>query len=600
MRDFFKHTLATLLGLFIFLGLGIGGLLSLVIMTAVRDPGPRVQNNSVLTLNLSTEITDARQGSGDALEAALSGDQTDTISLREVVSAIDHAAQDDRITALYVYGDADETGTAYATLKEVREALQRFRKTEKEVVAYDVDWGERSYYLASVANTIAINPFGSMQLNGLRSEGTFFAGALQKFGVDVQVTRVGKYKSAVEPFLLTKRSPENRQQTRDLLGDLWTEFLAAVGKERKLSPQQLQAIADNEGILEPTDALKRKLVTKVAYEDEMIEQLKKLGEEDENSFRQISIQSYARLAEGEINKGKSSNHKIAVLYAEGSIVNGEGGDGQIGGDSFAQQLRELRQDDDVKAVVLRINSPGGSATASEIIQREVILTRKAKPVVVSMGGVAASGGYWIATYSDRIFAEPNTITGSIGVFGLLPNIQKLANNNGITWDVVKTGKLADIQTLSRPKSDQEMAVYQKSVDRIYNQFLSKVAESRKLDKSKVAQIAQGRVWSGVRAKSLGLVDELGGLEIAIQDAAKRAKLEDNWQVEEFPKPRTLSEEILANLSGANLGANLLNQQKANDPVWKELQKLKSDLSILSTLNDPKGVYARLPINFRID
>jgi protease IV len=597
MRDFFKQTFATLLALFIFLGIGIGGLLALVIMSAARDPGPRVQNKSVLTLDLSTEITDARQGSGDALEAALSGDRKQkTVSLQEVLSAIDQAAKDKRITALYLSGDTDDTGTPYAALKEVREALQRFRSSGKQVIAYDVDWGERSFYVASVADTIAINPFGSMQLNGLRSEGTFFAGALQKFGVDVQVTRVGKYKSAVEPFLLTKRSNENRQQTQDLLGDLWTELISAIGKERKITPQQLQAIADNEGLLEPDNALKRGLVTKIAYEDEIIDQLQKLGEADEDSFRQITVQSYARLAEGEMNKGKSASRKVAVLYAEGEIVGGEGSAGQIGGDRFAQQLRELREDDDVKAVVLRVNSPGGSATASEIIQREVVLMRKVKPVIVSMGGVAASGGYWISTYSDRIFAEPNTITGSIGVFGLLPNIQKLANNNGITWDVVKTGKLADIQTLSRPKDAQELALYQKSVDRIYNQFLSKVAESRKLDKSKVAEIAQGRVWSGVRAKSLGLVDELGGLQMAVQDAAKRAKLGDDWQLEEFPKPRSLSEEIFANLSGAKL----MEQHRANDPVWQEFQKLKSDLSILSTLNDPKAVYARLPFNLRID
>jgi protease IV len=592
MRDFFKQTLATLLGLLIFLGLSVGGLLALVIMASMREPAPSLKNKTVLTVDLSTEISDTPKGSADAFEASLSGNRLNAISLKAGLDAIRYAAKDERVVALYLSGSST---ASYAALKELRGALQAFRASGKKIIAYDLDWDERSYYLAAMADEILLNPFGSVELNGLRSEGTFFAGALQKFGVDVQVTRVGKYKSAVEPFLLTKRSPENRQQTQQLLQDIWAEMLQTVGQDRKLQPQQLQALADNEGILESDAALKQGLVTKLTYEDEAIERLKQLGTEEDNSFRQIDWQEYAKIATDELQQGKPYDKTIAVLYAEGDIVDGEGQSGEIGGDRFARQLRELRQDEDVKAVVLRVNSPGGSATASEVIQREVILTRKVKPVVVSMGPVAASGGYWIATYGDRIFAEPNTITGSIGVFGLLPNIQKLANNNGITWDVVKTGRLADVQTISRPKTEEELALYQKSVDRIYNQFLSKVAESRKLSKAKVAEIAQGRVWSGSRAKSLGLVDELGGLETALQDAAKRAKLGDDWRIVEYPEPRTISD-----LFSSASSTQLATWQAQRDPLWQEFQKIKADLGILNRLNDPHGIYARLPFNLRID
>jgi protease-4 len=279
-------------------------------------------------------------------------------------------------------------------------------------------------------------------------------------------------------------------------------------------------------------------------------------------------------------------------------VDGQGGVGEVGGDRIARQLRQLRQDKNVKAVVLRVNSPGGSATASEIIQREMILlSREAKkPVVVSMGSLAASGGYWISTYSDRIFAEPTTITGSIGVFGILPNVQTLANNNGVTWDVVKTGRYADTMTISRPKTEQELAIIQGIVDRIYDQFVTKVAESRKLPKAKVTEIAQGRVWSGVQAKKLGLVDELGGLEAAIRDAAKRAKLGDDWRIEEYPKTRSLEERLLERLAG---GA-MIRQPAPTDPLTKELKKVHQDLAILRSLNDPLGAYARLPFNLRVD
>jgi protease-4 len=599
MRDFLKHTFATLLGLLIFMGLGFGGLMLLVIATASRDPEPQVKNKSVLVFDLSQTITDSKPNSStrEVLNEALSGDDSDSITLKPVLDAIDQATQDKRIVALFLHGGSGASSSGFATMKEVREALERFKAAGKKIYAYDVDWAEREYYLASVANTLAVNPIGQMEINGLSSESMFYAGALRKYGVGVQVTRVGKYKSAVEPFLLTKRSPANREQTQKLLGDLWGEFLATTSKDRNLTVKQMQAIADSKGVLTADEALKSKLADKVAYSDEIVAELKKItGEDDENkSFRQVNLRTYARVAAQEVQK-RGGKNQIAVIYAEGEIVNGQGGGGDVGGDRLARQLRQLRQDDDVKAVVLRINSPGGSATASEIIQREVILTKKVKPLVVSMGSVAASGGYWIATYGDRIFAEANTITGSIGVFGLQPNVQKIANQNGLTWDVVKTGRFADSQTITRPKSPEELELVQRSVNKIYDQFLTKVSDSRKLQKNKVAEIAQGRVWSGIQAKSLGLVDELGGLDSAIKNAAKRAKLGDDWQIEEYPKSSTFEEQVLKRLFGASLGAKTTTKS----PFSQEFNQLQADLTSLNKMNDPRGVYVRLPFDIRID
>ncbi len=582
--------------------IGLGGLVILIAMAASssKDSGPQVKDKSVLVLDLSLNITDSKpsRSTGAAIEEVLSEDGSDTVTLRTVLDAIESAKKDPKIVGIYLEGNSDSGGSGFANLKEVRSALQRFRDAKKPIFAYEMDWNEREYYLGSVANTIAINPFGSVEINGFSSQTMFFAGALEKYGVGVQVTRVGKYKSAVEPFLLKKMSSENRQQTQKLLGDIWGEYLTTVGQNRKLTVPQLQAIADNGGTLMAEEALNSKLVDKVAYFDEIVTELKKLtGTDGENkSFKQISLKNYAKIAENK-NSNRADNHKqVAVLYAEGEIVDGEGGVNQVGGDRIAQELRKIREDNDVKAVVLRVNSPGGSVTASEVIGREVVLTAKKKPTIVSMGNLAASGGYWISMGSSQIFAESNTITGSIGVFGMLPNVEKLATNNGVTWDVVKTGRFADTNTISRPKNPQELANIQRVVDRIYDRFITKVADSRKLPKEKVQEIAQGRVWSGAAAKELGLVDRIGGLEDAIKEAVKQAKLGNDWQLEEYPKRRSLEERILEKLSGVRATKAAVKL----DPLTAEVQKMQQELAVVQSMNDPQGVYVRLPFNFRID
>ncbi len=605
MRQFLKQTLAStvgsLAGLILFFTVGTGGLLFLLIAAASRDQGPQVRDKSVLVFDASLNITDTDPSSStsEAIEEALSGEKANSVTLRTVLDSLDKAAKDKRIVALYLDGSQSSpiSDTGLATLKEVREALERFRASGKKIIAYDVDLGKKQYYLSSVADQVILNPMGSLEFNGFSSQQMFYAGALEKFGIGVQVIRVGKYKSAVEPFILKKLSPENRQQTQTLLSNLWGEFLSSVGKSRKISPQQLQAIANNQGKLMASEALTQRLVDRVAYQDEVVTDLKKLtgSSEKDYSFRQIRLTTYAKVKNKDA-KNRTSSNKIALVYAEGEIVNGQGGVQQVGGDSFARQFRRLRQDEDVKAVVLRINSPGGSVTGSDVIQREVQLTRQKKPVIVSMGNYAASGGYWIATAANRIFAEPSTITGSIGVFGLQFNVQKLANNNGLAWDVVKTSRYADSITVSRPKTPQELAIAQKSVNQIYNQFLNKVAQSRKIPKPKVAQIAQGRVWSGQDAKKLGLVDEIGGIEQAINYAAKQAKLGNDWELQEYPKVRSLEERIFKKLTDETTARN----RTPLDPLTAEFQKLQADLAILKSMNDPRGIYARLPFSWDIE
>lgn len=609
MRDFLKYTFANILGTLITIGIlgtvGIGSLIFLLVsaVSSKDTAGPKVENESVLVFDLSVAIADTKPASStaEALSKALSDDESpDTMTLRTVLDAIATATTDDRIVALYLQGTNGTTPNDYATLKEVRQALEEFKAAGKKIVAYDLDWTEREYYLGSLADRILMNPLGVMEINGLASEGTFFAGALQRLGVGVQVTRVGRYKSAVEPFLLSQRSPESQQQTQQLLSDLWGNFVAAVVESRDFNQTQLQQWVNTQGIFTATEAQNNGLVDKLTHFDQVVEELKGLSnsKEEERTFKQMSLPTYAKVAEAnkQLPAVRQSKNQVAILYAEGEIVSGYGSPTQIGGDRLAKELRDLRLDDSVKAIVMRVNSPGGSATASDVIRREVELTREVKPVVISMGNVAASGGYWISTYGSRIFAEANTITGSIGVFGVLLNVQQLANRNGITWDVVKTNPLADLETITRPKTPAELARIQSIVDLIYEEFLTIVSDSRNMSKDQVQAIAQGRVWSGQEAKKIGLVDEIGGLNQAIAAAAELAKLGDDWQLKEYPKQRRWEEIFVEKLVGARYEA----ANTPADPLTVQLQKLKEDLEILRNFNDPMGAYTRLPLNLRID
>jgi len=589
MKDFFKSFFATLLALVVAGGLAF--ILFFGLLAAIGSSGkPTVPAKAVLVFDLDTSLTDGERDPepGEALNEALGGGGGRSQALPELIEALDRAASDSRITALFLTGNLRAAGPAQ--LRELREALQRF-KAKKPVLAYNLGWTKRDYYLAAGATTVFINPFGEMEVNGLASEPMFFGEAFKKYGVEVQVTRVGKYKSAVEPFITDRMSEPNREQVQKLLDDIWGEWKETVAKDRKKAPADLQVVADERGLVEAEEAKKLGLVDRIAPYDEVLDELKKLAgkQAKDKDFPQITLTTYAGIP-GEARSGKA---RIAVVVAEGEIVDGEGKSAQVGGERLSRELRRLRLDERVKAVVLRVNSPGGSASASELIQREVVLIKKVKPMVISMGHLAASGGYWISTYGDRIFAEPTTITGSIGVFGMLPNVKKLANGHGITWDSVQTAKLANPMSLTRPKNDLELNRIQGLVDHIYEQFIAKVAEGRKMKKEAVHEIAQGRVWSGQEALKLGLVDELGGLGAAIQHAAKMAKAEHDFYVSGPEREPDALKELLR-----SLGQGKPRKLAKAGPVDALTDTFKIQLERLSALNDPKGVYARMP--FEID
>jgi len=592
LRDTFVSALGSLIGIGLLSCLGLITFIGLLIAIFSSQETVKIEDKSVLVFDLSTMILD--QQNRASVEDTLLGNLPNSLSLRQVIDGIENAASDDKIVGLFLQANGNYADYGFATLKELRKALEKFKTSGKPIIAYDLNVSENEYYLISIANQLILNPIGLIEMNGLAMPEMFLTGALQKYGIGMQIIKVGNYKSAVEPLTRKNFSPENRLQTQELLNDLWNDLTQTISKSRKSSPQKLNQWVNNQGIINPQEALNNGLVDQIGYYDQALTELRKMTEikDETDNIPEISLDQYLNLPQTD-QKIVDSKNQIALVYAQGEIVDGQGDLNTIGGDSLAQTLREVRNDQTIKAVVLRVNSPGGSVTASDVIWREVALLSKKMPVIVSMGDVAASGGYWISTAGTYIFAEDTTITGSIGVFGILPNLQTISTNNGITWDVVKTGTFADIDTMARPKTPQELKIYQRSVNEVYDLFLDKVAKSRKLNKEKVNQIAQGRVWSGLDGKKIGLVDEIGGLNDAIAYGVKKANLGDDWSLKEYPIPKTLEEEILEQL----LGENVKNQL---NPMTKEWLKIKEDLSFLQRLNDPKGIYAILPYDFRVE
>lgn len=596
-------TMAALFVFVLFVVVAAFGFVGFVAMATSGSKPVTVENGSYLVFDLNADISDAPP-QVNPLEVFTSMEQPDrpkALQLRTVTRSLRAAAKDARIRGMLITGRMvpNDYGSSLAALKEVREAIEAFRKSGKSVVAYLSDAGTREIYLTSVASEIILDPYGQVALPGLASEPMFFAGALEKLGVGVQVARVGKYKSAVEPFLRENLSPENREQLQKLLDDLWSTVRGSIATAREMDPAALQALVDTEGNVRPAKALAAKLVDRVAYRDEVISELKRNTGQDisKESFKQTALTAYVRTlppepiaaAAGKSGSTTAKRGKIAVVYAEGAIVDGEGRHGEVGGTSFARELRRLRQDSGVSAVVIRVNSPGGSATASEHILREVRLTREVKPVVVSMGGYAASGGYWISTFGDRIFAEDATITGSIGVFSVLIDVQKLATNLGVTFDVVKTGHFADLGTISRPKTPEELALFQRDADWIYGEFLARVGEARKLSPERVKEIAQGRVWSGTDGLKVGLVDEIGGLDAAIAYAAEKADLGDNFSVVEYPRAKSFQDTVRELVEGM--------QSSASKPglLGMITERFREQAATVAQFNDPRHLYARLPL-----
>ena len=585
--------------LFVIGGLAVLGAL-LALAAAILAPSPnKIADKSVLVFNLETQITDRPVDESARALARLLGRDRSALQLRAATTALREAAQDKRISGLYLRGNllTDGYSSGYGALRELREAIQTFQKSGKPVIAYVADADNRDYYLVSVADQILLNPFGLLAFRGLAAQGIFFKGAADKYGFEFTPIRHGKYKSAVEPFTRENFSPENREQIEALIKTIWIDMLNAVAAARRLAPDRLQALVDKEGLIGAQTAKAQGLVTELAYEGQALDKLRQLTGKTakDKPFPQVSIAEYARQAQQAAARRQHGRDKIAVVYAEGVIVKGEGepmAEDRVAGDKFARMIRKLQQRKDVKAVVLRVNSPGGSAEASEVILDELRRFNSNRPVVVSMGTVAASGGYFISMAARRIIAEPSTVTGSIGVFGLALNLRQLANDHGITFDAVKTGALADLGTLSRPMTPQEQAVVQNFVDHIYDEFVQRVAQCRKLTTNRVDEIAQGRVWSGADALKVGLVDELGGLQQAIAVAAQEAKLGTNYSIIEFPEKKDLVEQLLQAFCGEE------RPLAKNNPASRVTQKVMQEWRWLSEFNDPHGIYARLP--FELD
>jgi len=589
MKNFLKTVLASLVALFIFTVLFLvflGGLIG------TQEIAPRVEKKTLLTLDLQVPISDRqpRQKFADVLDAALQERAQGRQTLREVVTAIDSATKDQRISGLFIKGNVTREGyySGWAALKEVREAIDRFRKAGKPVITWQENLDEATLYVVSPAEKIVLHPLGLMEFSGLAAEVIYFKDAFEKYGIQVQVTRVGKYKSAVEPFMRSHMSEENREQLEALLGDLFQEALTAIARSRNLSPGDLLALSRDRGALTAPEAFEAGYVTAVGHYDQVLEELRELtGTKPGKPIeRQLSVGEYFAATQ----KRASGKDKVVVIYAEGMILSGNDED-EVGGDYLARLLRKAREDDQVKAVVLRVNSPGGSASASDVIQRETLLLKREKPFVVSLGTVAASGGYWISVYGDELWAEPNTITGSIGVFGLFLSLKELMNEHGLNVDVVRTSPFADIYSIFRPKTEKELALVQRIVDRIYGQFLDKVAEGRKLDRQRVHEIAQGRVWSGKEAQKLGLVDHIGGLKQAIAAAARRAELGDTYAIEEYQRAEELMEVLLKELG--------MLPEENDDAQSPDMSLLWQRLQGLLHYTDRQGVYARMPFDLTI-
>lgn len=546
MKQFFKFVFASMLGVFlstiIFFFVAIA-IMAAIISAASSDKAVEISENSILRVSLNYAIKERTDRSPFNNVSLPSMNSEKYIGLDEILLRIDAAKNDNRIKGIVL--DMDGIGASFATLQEIRDALLKFKESKKFILAYSEGYSMKGYYLASTADKIYLNPEGSVDFRGMAAQLPFFKGTLEKLGIEAQVVKVGTYKSAVEPFILDKMSPANKEQVNSYLNSLYDYYLGNVSKSRNIPMDSLRNIADNYSGRDAEKALNAKLVDGLKYKNEIIDELKvKLCIDKKKKIKSINIEDYTSPKTEE----NGSQNRLAVVYAVGDIVSGEGSDEQIGSERISRAIRTVREDDKVKAVVLRINSPGGSSLASDVIWKEVELTKKVKPIIVSMGDVAASGGYYIACAADSIFAQPNTITGSIGVFGIIPNLQNFFNNKlGITFDEVKTGKYADLMSVNRPLTADERDLIQQEVNKTYDTFTKKVANGRKISQSQVDSIGQGRVWTGAQAAKIGLVDRLASFNEAITAAARKAKLKD-YKLVSYPAMKDPLEAFLGSSS----------------------------------------------------
>jgi protease IV len=583
MKNFLKYTLATITGIIIssilFFIVLIAGLSALV---ASGDKPVTIGDNSILVLKAGASIPD--RGTQNPFEGVDLFNMTFTpvAGLNEILQNIEKASSDNKIKGILIENGLLPSG--WATTGEIRNALEKFRKDGKFVISYtDYVLTQECYYLATASDRIYINPGAMVDFKGLSSEVMFYKKALEKIGVEVQVTRHGKFKGAVEPFILDKLSDENKAQIKDYAGSIWANVIKSISQSRNIPEDQLNLLADKMTGNIASDALKNNLVDGLMYRDALIDTLKVLsGVSTEKDINLVSMLKYNKVPDP--NKSGSVKNRIAVIYASGTIVTGKGNENNIGGNRYAEVIRKERLDTTVKAIVLRVNSPGGNAIASDIIWRELELAAKVKPVVISMGNYAASGGYFISAPATKIYANPTTISGSIGVFGLIPNAGNLLEQKlGLTTEIVNTNKNSDFPSVYRPMNNYEKEVMQMSIEKVYSDFVGKVASGRKMAAESVDSIGQGRVWSGTSAQKIGLVDELGGLKDAVKGAADLAGI-SNYSIRELPIIEEPYTRLLSQLGG-EIRLNILK---------KELGESVKYYNMFEEIKDLSGIQARLP------
>ncbi len=592
MKQFIKFMFASFLGTLltliviwvIFLGL-IFGMASMAEKQEVK-----VKSNTVLDIDWKTPIYD--RASNNPFEgfdfATMQSNRP--LGLNVILKNIEKAANDPDIDGIFL--DMETVPAGVSTLEEIRAKLLEFKKTGKFIISYANGYDQGAYYLASLSDEIYMNPNGIILFKGLNAQLAFLKGLLDKLDIGIRVVRGpgNKYKSAVEPLIYNKMSVANREQMEALLNSVWGQLILDISKSRGISLEDLNKAADNLDLLSADKALELKFVDGLSYRDEVVDMLKdKTGKVKDEKLTTVTFGKYTNVKSGK--KEKSTRNRIAIVYAQGDIVQGKGEANTIGSETIAGALRQARMNEKVKAIVFRVNSPGGDALASDVIRREVELAKKEKPVIVSMGDVAASGGYWISTNASYIFAEPTTITGSIGVFGIIPDFKGLFNNKlGITFDNVMTNKNADFVDVMKPISDYQYKKIDVEISKIYNRFVNLVASTRKLSAEYVDGIARGRVWSGTDALKLGLVDQMGGLEDAIAYAAKKAELGENYRIREYPVRKPFYQQLIEELQ-SNAKARI---------IGNELGAYKTYYDQIQVLKRMEGIQARLPFIYKID
>lgn len=590
MKSFIKYTMATVVGIFLTMTLfTIISIISLAGMMATEGMSAPIKEKSILRLDLSGTLAERSESNPFAV---LMGEENTALSLEDALLALDKAAKNENIIGVYLEGGA--MGANPGMAQELRQALVEFKESGKWVVAYGDSYGKTAYYLSSVADSVLLNPEGNVDFGGMASQIMFYKDVMEKVGVKMQVFKVGTYKSAVEPFICTEMSPANREQVTSYLFSIWTNMLKDVAESRNMEVGKLNSLADSLTMIsEASVALNGGLVDKLCYMDEVKAILReKSGLEDEDD--DLVFASVADVAKSETLDEKV-DEQVAVYYAYGEIVQSQGTglgmsqEHQIVGEKMIKDLQDLREDDDVKAVVIRVNSPGGSAFASEQIWREVCLLKEKKPVVVSMGGMAASGGYYISCAANRIFAEPTTLTGSIGIFGMIPDMSELMTEKiGLKFDVVKTNEMSDIGTMARPFNEAERAQMQKMINRGYDLFTKRVADGRGMAQDSVKLIAEGRVWTGEQGLKIGLVDELGNLDDAVAHAAELAKVE-KFRAVPYPGADNPFDQLLNQTKGGYLDSELRELLGEGYAVY----------SLVRNVKDADRIQARMPFEMII-